>query len=106
MTPEDGATDDQPVTDNVGSHRFEVTIDGHLAELVYAVDDDRLVLIHTGVPDELEGRGLGGRLVRAALERAVREGLTIVPRCPFARSWLERHPDDAARVKIDWPAAR
>jgi uncharacterized protein len=98
-------TDDPNVIDNAGAHRFEVTIDGHTAELVYAVDGDRLVLIHTGVPDELEGHGLGGRLVRAALERAVREDLIVEPRCPFARSWLERHPDDAARVKIDWPAS-
>jgi predicted GNAT family acetyltransferase len=40
--------------------------------------------------------------VTAAIERAERDGLTIVPLCPFARSWLERHPDVAARVKIDW----
>ena len=30
------------------------------------------------------------------------KGLTIVPLCPFARSWLERHPDAAATVAIDW----
>ena len=63
------------------------------------------MLVHTGVPDELGGRGLGGVLVRAALERAVAESLTLVPECPFARSWLEKHPDDAARVTIDWPPA-
>jgi len=28
-------------------------------------------------------------------------GLTIVPTCPFARAWLRRHPDEAARVSID-----
>jgi len=26
----------------------------------------------------------------------------VVPLCPFARSWLERHPDVAARAAIDW----
>jgi hypothetical protein len=24
-----------------------------------------------------------------------------VPRCPFARDWLERHPDVAGRVTIE-----
>lgn len=24
------------------------------------------------------------------------------PDCPYARTWLERHPDVAARVTIDW----
>jgi predicted GNAT family acetyltransferase len=95
--------DDEPrVVDNEREHRFELRVDGHLAELVYRRNGQRLVLVHTEVPDALEGRGLGGRLVTAAIERAERDGLTIVPLCPFARSWLERHPEVAARVKIDW----
>ncbi len=93
------------MTDNPVASRFELTIDGHLAELVYRLNGQRLVLVHTEVPDALEGHGLGGRLVRAALDRAEAEDLTLVPQCPFARSWLERHPDAAARVKIDWPPA-
>ncbi|MGH9274992.1 MAG: GNAT family N-acetyltransferase [Acidimicrobiales bacterium] len=97
-------TDGPQVTDNAEEQRFELTMDGHVAELVYRLEGDRLVLVHTGVPDELEGHGIGGRLVRAALARAELADLTIVPQCPFARAWLERHPDDAARVKIDWPA--
>ena len=89
-------------TDNTNEHRFELTEDGHLAQLVYRLQGDRLHLVHTEVPDELGGRGLGGVLVRAALDRAEADGLTIVPDCPFARSWLEKHPDDAARVTIAW----
>ena len=76
------------------------------AELIYHVNGARLVLVHTEVPDVLAGRGLGGRLVTAALDRAEREGLTVVPWCPFARSWLERHPDAASRVAIDWESIR
>jgi predicted GNAT family acetyltransferase len=40
--------------------------------------------------------------VRAALDRAEAEGLTIIPDCPFARGWLEKHPDEAARATIAW----
>jgi len=88
------------VVDNEAESRFEVSVDGHVAELVYRRHGDRLVLAHTGVPDELEGRGVGGMLVNAAIERAVEQGLTVVPQCPFARRWLERHPDVAGRVTI------
>ena len=95
-------TDTPAVTDNAAEHRFELTVDGHLAELVYRLEGDRLRLVHTEVPDELEGQGLGGVLVRAAIDRAERDGLTIIPRCEFARGWLEKHPDEAARVTIDW----
>jgi predicted GNAT family acetyltransferase len=90
------------VVDNVVESRFETTIDGLLSHLSYRRADDRLVLVHTEVPTELEGRGIGGELVRAAVDTVVRDRLTVVPLCPFARRWLERHPDVAATVDIDW----
>ena len=96
------AIDVSAVHDNPDRHRFLVTLDGHEAELVYRRDDDRLVLIHTGVPDELGGRGVGSALVRAAVEVAKRDSLTIVPDCPFTRSLLVGHPEVAELVTIDW----
>jgi predicted GNAT family acetyltransferase len=95
-------SDAPQVTDNQAESRFEFDTDGHVAVLMYRRNGKRLVLIHTDVPAELEGQGIGGRLVVAAIDRAAREGLTIVPLCPFAHSWLERHADQAARVAIDW----
>jgi uncharacterized protein len=95
-------SDSADVIDNTDASRFELRADGWLAELVYRIRGDRLVLIHTEVPLELEGRGIGGRLVTAAVDRAAREGLTLVPLCPFARGWLERHPEAAGRAVIDW----
>jgi len=95
-------SDSADVIDNTDASRFELCADGWLAELVYHIRGDRLVLIHTEVPLELEGRGLGGRLVTAAADRAAREGLTLVPLCPFARGWLGRHPEAASRAVIDW----
>jgi predicted GNAT family acetyltransferase len=50
----------------------------------------------------MEGHGVGGRLVTAAVDRAAGEKLTLVPLCPFARDWLERHPEVAGRVVVDW----
>ena len=98
-------TDTGQITDNAGASRFELMSDGHRAELVYRIRGSRLVIRHTSVPPELGGRGIGGALVTAALDRAVRDELTVVPLCPFARGWLERHPEAAARVTIDWGAA-
>ena len=95
-------SDAPQVTDNQAESRFELRADGHVAELEYRRNGKRLVLIHTEVPAELEGRGFGGRLVAAAVDRAAREGLTVVPLCPFARGWLERHPAEAAQATVDW----
>ena len=99
----DGSVTDIAVQDEPTANRFAVHLDGQTAELVYRLVDDQLVLIHTGVPPELEGHGLGGLLVAAAVDRAEAEGLTLVPRCPFARDWLEHHPEAVERVAVDWP---
>jgi uncharacterized protein len=88
--------------DDETADRFVVEEDGVEAELVYALRSGRLMLIHTDVPDEVAGRGIGGRLVRAAIARARAGHLTIVPWCPFARQWLADHPDVARDVSIDW----
>ena len=95
-------SDAPQVTDDQAQSRFELRVGDRLAELKYHRNGKRLALLHTEVPTELEGHGIGGRLVMAAVDRAAREGLTIVPLCPFARTWLERHPDEAAKSTIDW----
>jgi uncharacterized protein len=97
-------SDASRVIDDPGRSRFEIAINGTMAELLYRRRANRLVLVHTGVPESLSGHGLGGELVQAAVERAAKEHLTLVPVCPFAREWLEHHPDKAATVNVDWGA--
>ncbi|MGH9080443.1 MAG: GNAT family N-acetyltransferase [Acidimicrobiales bacterium] len=88
------------VVDRPDLNRFELTVDGSLAELRYELRGKALVLTHTGVPDQLAGRGVGGRLVQAAIARATHDGLSIVPLCPFARGWIDRHPDALGPVQV------
>ena len=102
MSDTSPATGPEPVSDNQQASRFEMTAGGHVAELVYRRRADRLVLVHTEVPEALGGHGLGGQLVTAAVSRAAAEGLTVVPLCSYARSWLRSHPDVADKVTIDW----
>ena len=97
-----GGMSDVAVNDNQADSRLEIRADGELAELLYRTRAGRLILVHTEVPEALGGRGLGGELVRAAIGKATAEGMTLVPLCPFARGWLERHPEEAAKVAIDW----
>lgn len=95
-------TESFEVVDDAEQRRFVYRERDAEAELAYRVKGERLVLVHTSVPEALSGRGIGGRLVRAAVDRAAATGETIAPWCPFARRWLERHPDEAATVAIDW----
>lgn len=95
-----------PVVDDTAASRFVIGEGGTEAELVYLVERDRMLLLHTEVPDEWGGQGIAGRLVHAALERAGANALTVVPWCPFARRWLRDHPAEAAAVTIDWETPR
>ncbi len=95
--------DSSEVRNDTGGSRFVAGPPGHEAELLYRLRDDRLVLVHTEVPMELEGHGIGGKLVRAAVDYAAGHGLVVVPSCPFAQSWLDRHPEVAAKVQLDEP---
>jgi uncharacterized protein len=90
------------IVDNERKSRFETTVDGHVAELTYRRRGTRLVLIHTGVPDELEGQGIGSALVAAAVADARGRDLRLVVQCPFAAEWLRRHPDAVDGLEIEW----
>ncbi len=75
--------------------RFYARVDGREAELHFRDrDDGTLELVRTFVPTELRGRGVGGELVRGALDWARSHGRHVLPTCPFVRAYLERHPDD------------
>ncbi len=77
--------------------RFVVEEDGGRAVLTYEIDDEgrqpSVSFLHTVVPTELEGRGLGSRLAEAGVRWARDEGLRVVPLCSFVRGWLDRHPE-------------
>ena len=87
------------VVNNERAHRFELVFDDGVAFLVYERRGDRLILVHTEVPKAFEGKGCGGMLVRAAVEYARVHHVRVVPVCPFARAYLQRHPEYADSVE-------
>ncbi|MGE0601830.1 MAG: GNAT family N-acetyltransferase [Dehalococcoidia bacterium] len=95
--------DNLTVTDNTTKSRFEVTVDNHGGTLDYSRSDDHIVLIYMEVDKELEGKGIGGRLTRFALDDSRSKGLKVVPRCPFVASYIKRHPEYEDLV-IEQPA--
>jgi hypothetical protein len=84
---------DIAVVDNPTDGRFEAHVDGHVAFVSYIKNGDTVIFTHTEVPKELQGRGLGNVLARGVLDRARREGWTVVARCPFIAKFIERHPE-------------
>lgn len=86
---------DVHVTDNPGASRFEAHVDGELAGFAaYEAADDLIMFTHTKVLDAFEGHGVGSALARGALDAVRADGTRkVLPRCPFIRGWIEKHPD-------------
>lgn len=79
---------------NIAEQRFEVIIDGLMSEVTYKVDPEgNLRVIHSGVPRQLEGRGIAAALTKSLLEYAKGNSLKVIPVCPYTRAYIERHPE-------------
>lgn len=83
------------VRDNAERHRFELDADGHVAFSNYRRDGRTIVIMHTEVPKELNGRGIGSALVRRLLDIVRAQGLTVKPLCPFVAAYIAKHPEYA-----------
>lgn len=83
------------VRDNKREQRFELALgEGKTAFVEYEeAGGGVLALTHTEVPAEFEGQGIGGRLLKGALEMLQKEDAKIVPLCPFVSIYLRRHPE-------------
>jgi uncharacterized protein len=81
-----------PVTDNLAASQLELVKDGHTAFLTYERRPGAFVIVHTEVPPALRGQDLGGVLVNAAVETARAEHRSLIVECPFARTYLRKHP--------------
>jgi predicted GNAT family acetyltransferase len=79
------------VHDNVRSHRFELEIDDQVAKSWYRLQGNVITFTHTEVPRALEGKGIGSRLAKGALDAVRAAGLKVVALCPFIATYIKRH---------------
>jgi len=73
--------------------RFEAIVDGLRCEADYLLDGHIVRMTHTGVPAQLEGRGIAAALVKAALTWARAQDHQVDPICSYVRIYIKRHPE-------------
>ena len=89
-----GSADQAEVIDVPEQSRYELRLDGKLVGLAaYRRRNGRISFIHTEVDESLEGRGFGSKLAAGALDDMRRQGLVVLPLCPFIASYIHRHPE-------------
>lgn len=84
---------DVEVTNNSGAGRFEAELGGDIAFAEYRLTPGRLTLPHTVVPPAFEGKGVASALARTAFDYARKQGLAVIPTCPFMSAWVKKHPE-------------
>ena len=84
---------DASVTHNEEAQRFELLVDSYRALTTYRRFPGRIVLVHTEVPQPLEGHGLAAKLARFALDFARVNHLRVVPLCPYVSNFIRKHPE-------------
>ena len=84
--------------------RYSVYLDGVRVGFASCVQvRDTVLLPHVEVDPERRDLGLGSLLVRRVLDDARAEENTVVPLCPFARRWIDLHPDYAPLARKPKP---
>ena len=67
-----------------------------LAEMTYTMaSDNKMIIEHTEVSEELSGKNVGYQLVHTAVEYARAHAIKIIPLCPFASSVFKKKPEFA-----------
>jgi predicted GNAT family acetyltransferase len=84
---------DDNVTENPAAHRFEMAVGDAVAAAYYRLEDGKVVLSHTEVPQALSGQGIGSRLADGVFRLIRASGRKAVVRCSFMAGWVSRHPE-------------
>lgn len=84
---------------NVDEDRYELWLDDRLIGIAsFRPSPGKIEIHHTEIEPELEGQGLGGELVAAALDHARASQLMVVPTCSFVAHYVSQHPEYADLV--------
>jgi predicted GNAT family acetyltransferase len=83
------------LVNNRAKHRYELAVEGHIAATYYEIADGVITFVHTEVPLELGGKGIGSRLIKGALDQVRTDGLKVIAKCPFVKAYIDKHPDYA-----------
>lgn len=65
-----------------------------LAKITFRpTENNKLIVDHTIVSEDLQGQGVAGKLVEKMVIYARGEGKKIIPECSYAKSKMEKTPE-------------
>jgi predicted GNAT family acetyltransferase len=95
------------LVNDAGARRYRLLLGAQ--ELGFAeydpVGEHSILIKHTEIKQEFEGKGYGSELVRRILDDVRQQGKTVIPICPYAMNFIRRHPEFLDVVQPDMRAA-
>lgn len=82
-----------PLVYNESAQRFEFVVEDQLSLIEFKKRGDIMYLIHTEVPETLEGRGVAAAMVEKTMQYLDEHQLKLVPSCSYVQVFLKRHPE-------------
>ena len=70
--------------------------DEQLGEMVISISSGNLTVYHTEVATKAEGKGFAKKLLVAMVDYARKNGLKVIPLCPYVHAQFRRHPKEYA----------
>jgi predicted GNAT family acetyltransferase/glutaredoxin len=78
------------IVDDKENQRYTLDINGELAKVDYNLRDGKMYLVHSEVPYNLRGQGIGKVLVEKTFEKLTEENYTAVAVCSYIQAVKNR----------------
>jgi voltage-gated potassium channel len=81
------------IMQDISTHKFFFILDGEEGFIRYKIDNQKIDLYHTYVPDDLRQFGFGKKLVEFAISYSRENNFKIIPTCPYVKKYFSEHPE-------------
>ncbi len=78
------------IAHDIENKRFILDINEEVAKVEYTLRDDKMYLVHSEVPYNLRGQGIGKVLVEKTFEKLSEEGYHAIAVCSYVRAVAKR----------------
>lgn len=88
------------VVNNVAKQQFSVSIPGAEAVLDYEKNGKQITFVHTEVPQQFQGKGVGKLLAEYAFAHAVDNKLDVTCKCHFLANYYQKNLNKYKQLNI------